>query len=84
MSEGLATGDSESTEHEYEKIMIALQKSEQLGAESETCVGELSVYAGDTEVEVEEPEVSEELLEALAITLSDPALDRPAPASPYL
>ncbi|MEE8409957.1 MAG: hypothetical protein V3T05_10145 [Myxococcota bacterium] len=78
MQEALARRNPEVAQHEYEKIAISVSKCEQLFAESEACVGELAVYAGDTQVEVE-------------ITGEPPDLDieetevitRPPAASPY-
>ena len=81
MQEALARRNPEVAQHEYEKIAIASSKCEQLFAESEACVGELAVYAGDTQVEVEiegEPpvDISEEMPFGELIT-------RPPAASPY-
>jgi hypothetical protein len=55
MQEAVARRDDEASSHEFRKIAIARGKIEQLLAESEACVGELSVYSGDTQVEVVEP-----------------------------
>lgn len=52
LQEALARRDAEISGHEFEKIMIASQKCGQLATEAEGCVGELAVYAGETEVEV--------------------------------
>ena len=81
MQEAVARRNPEVADHEYEKIAIAVSKCEQLFAESEACVGELAVYAGETEVEVviegEPPEdISEDLPTVEVIT-------RPPAASPY-
>ena len=85
LEEALALGDKEASAHEYEKVAIGLQKSEQLGAESDECVGEHAVYAGKTVVELEEPDVSEELFDNLTITsFSDAMMSRPPSASPYI
>lgn len=56
MQEALARRDVETAAHEFEKISIALKKSEQFAAEGEACVGDLAMYAGDTVVEFEAPE----------------------------
>jgi hypothetical protein len=81
MQEALARRNPEEAAHEYEKIAIARSKCEQLFAESEACVGELAVYAGDTTVElVVEGEPPEDLSEKI------PTIDiitRPPAASPY-
>ncbi len=52
MQEALARRDEETGRDEYEKISIARGKVDQLLSESEGCVGELSVYSGDTIVEM--------------------------------
>src|SRR5208283_817769 len=52
MQEALARRDPENAAHEFEKIAIAERKCEVLLAETESCIGELSVYAGDTQTEV--------------------------------
>jgi hypothetical protein len=81
MQEALARRNAEVAQHEFEKISIAGTKCEQLFAESEACVGELAVYAGDTQVEVvvegEPPDdLSENIPEVEIIT-------RPPAASPF-
>lgn len=53
MMEALSTKDVTVAQHEYEKIMIAASKTEELSAESEVCIGELAVYSGQTSVTVE-------------------------------
>jgi hypothetical protein len=81
MQETLARRDPENAAHEFEKIMIAERKCDILLAETEACIGELAVYAGDTQVEV--------LLEG--IPKGDPTVQqyqvvidmRPPAASPY-
>ena len=81
MQEALARRNSEEAAHEYEKIAVARTKCEQLFAESEACVGELAVYAGDTQVEVvvegEPPEDISENIPGIDIIVRPPA------ASPY-
>jgi len=52
MQEAIARRDEEMSRHEYDKISIARNKVDQLLGESEACVGELSIYAGETTVEV--------------------------------
>lgn len=52
MQEALARRDEETSRDEYDKITIARGKVDQLLSESEACVGELSVYTGDTIVEM--------------------------------
>lgn len=82
LQEALARRDTEVSAHEFEKIVIAQRKCEQLLAESEACVGELAVYAGDTEVELilenvpEEDPADADVNEVVLIT-------RPPAASPF-
>ena len=52
MQEAIARRDDETGRDEYDKVSIARGKVDQLLSESEACVGELSVYAGDTVVEM--------------------------------
>lgn len=53
MYDGLATGGGEQVNHEFTKIVVAHSRTQQLKAEAEQCVGELSVYTGETEVQVD-------------------------------
>lgn len=53
MQEALARRDEEAGRYEYDKVSIARGRVDSLLSESEACVGELSVYAGDTIVEVQ-------------------------------
>ncbi len=82
MQEATSRKDSEAAGHEFDKIRIALGKSEELSAAAQACVGELAVYSGETEVEVE--------MDGLAMTdpttdvgLDDYVLTRPPAASPF-
>lgn len=57
LEEAVAKRESDAAEHEYTKISIARQKTDQLRNEAEACVGDVGADAGgETEVEVEEPE----------------------------
>ena len=81
MQEALARRDGDSAAHEYEKVAIARSKCEQLFAESEACVGELAVYAGDTKVELTiEGEPPDNLADNIPIV---DIIVRPPAASPY-
>ena len=53
MYESIANGAQDLVNHEYTKVVVAHQKGQVLKAEAELCVGESSVYAGDTNVNVE-------------------------------
>ena len=52
MQDALARRDEEAGRYEYDKVSIARGRVDALLTESEACVGELSVYAGETTVEV--------------------------------
>jgi hypothetical protein len=81
MQEALARRDSEAATHEFQIVSLARRKIEQLLAESEACVGELSVYSGDTEVEV----IIDEGSQPPPITEPTPidVIVRPPAASPF-
>lgn len=53
MYEAIASGADDLINHEYTKVVVAHQKSQVLRAEAEQCVGESSIYSGDTDVDVE-------------------------------
>lgn len=53
MYDGLAGGGGDQVNYEYTKIVVAHGRSQQLKAEAEQCVGALSVYTGETEVQVD-------------------------------
>lgn len=53
MYDAMAKGAQDVVDHEYTKIAVAHQKTQLLRTEAEQCVGELSVYTGDTDVQVE-------------------------------
>lgn len=53
MYEAIADDAQDLINHEFTKIVVANQKSEVLKAEAKRCVGENSVYAGNTSVDVE-------------------------------
>ena len=89
LEEAIARRDARRAQHEFEKLSIAGQKAEQLFAESEACVGELAVYAGDTEVAVE---VNEDVPVADPVRviqvppvdiITDTNTSRPPAASPF-
>lgn len=73
MYEAIAAGSQDEINHQYTKIVVANQKSGSVKAEAEQCVGELSVYSGQTEVEVEIDS---------SITSSDPTLPILPPPGP--
>lgn len=84
MQEAIARKDNSSIAGEFAKISISKQKCSQLAADSEACIGELAVYAGDDELELyvenESPYSQDQLTADLADT---PVAERPTEASPY-
>jgi hypothetical protein len=52
MNDAIASGTADVVNHEFTKIAVAHQKVLFLRSEAEQCVGELSVYTGDTVIEV--------------------------------
>lgn len=73
MYEAMGKGADDVTNHEYTKIAVAHQKTQLLRTEAEQCVGELSVYSGDTDVTVEIDD---------NIPQFDPTLPIPPPLGP--
>lgn len=57
LEEAVAKREDDAAEHEFTKITISRQKTDQLRNEAEACVGDVGGDAlGETDVEVEEPE----------------------------
>ena len=80
MYEALASGAEDVVNHEFTKMAVANQKVLILRAEADQCIGESTIYAGDTEVEVE---VAAPLVESGDPTLSpEPAVAPSAPQVP--
>ncbi len=83
LEEAVAKRESDAAEHEFTKISIARQKTDQLRNEAEACVGDVGADAlGETDVEVEEPEG---LPAGTNVALDKPfvpSVVRPPPASP--
>lgn len=67
--DAIASNLQDAVVHEYTKVAVAHQKVLVLRAESEQCVGEFSVYTGDTEVTVE---IDSEIPERDATTPDSP------------
>ncbi len=55
MYEAIAANVDRDVNHAFTKMAVAHQKSLILRAEADQCVGAATIYAGETEVEVEEP-----------------------------
>ena len=61
MYEAIAGNIEDLINHEFTKIAVAHQRTKTLRAEAEQCVGESSVYSGDTDVEVEvDPDLTQD------------------------
>jgi len=60
MKEAIARGDEEARYHEFGRITIANNQSQQLVAEAEVCIGQELTFLGATTVTVEEPNVPED------------------------
>jgi hypothetical protein len=73
MYDALGTNTQDVVNHEFTKIAVAHQKAQLLRAEAEQCVGELSVYTGETEITVV---VGPEIYEY------DPTKPNPEPSGP--
>jgi hypothetical protein len=83
LEEAVARKESETAEHEYQKIAIARQKIDQLRSESEECVGEIVIGLEEegTIVEVEEPSDITSVDPTVSLPPA-PVVSRPAAASP--
>ena len=68
LERSLLKNNVSTAQHEYEKIIIARRKAEQMLADAESCVGEMALYSGDTEVEIN---VDPTVVEATASSLDD-------------
>lgn len=75
MYDAIASGTEDVINHEFTKIVVAHQKGMALRAEAEQCVGELSVYSGDTDITVE---IDEDIPE------NDPTTPTPPPPGPVV
>jgi hypothetical protein len=53
MYEAMAAAADDVINHEYTKLAVAHQKTTILRAEADQCVGENTIYTGETEIEVE-------------------------------
>ncbi|MCB9655228.1 MAG: hypothetical protein H6729_13995 [Deltaproteobacteria bacterium] len=61
MYEAIAGNIEDLINHEFTKIAVAHQRTKTLRAEAEQCVGESSVYSGDTDVEVDvDPDLTQD------------------------
>lgn len=73
MYDAMASTQDDLVNHEFTKMAVAHQKVMVLRAQADQCVGESTIYAGDTEVQVEvDPNISG----------GDPTESEPPPAEP--
>lgn len=80
LQEAAGRRDDAASLHEYTRITIVNQKVQVLQNEGQTCVGAELNYIGTTRVEVEAPEVAENMTEP---SLEPPPLERPNVASNF-
>jgi hypothetical protein len=80
LQEAAGRQDSSAALHEYTRVTIVNQKVQVLQNEGQTCVGAELNYIGATRVEVEAPEVAENMTEP---SLEPPPLERPNASSNY-
>ena len=59
--EAIVKNDKGTMENEFTKISISYQKVKQLQAEAEACIGEMAIYLGETKVNVEMDEATQEM-----------------------
>lgn len=81
LKDSLARRDHEAALHEFTKVTLGRQKTEDLRTEAESCVGELAVYSGSTQVTVETKTQRKGDPTQTPSTQLPP--DRAVPASPY-
>ncbi len=79
--EFIARRNVEAAVHKFDMIMIAKRKIDQLLGESEGCIGEMAVYVGDTQVEVEITGVGDD--DPTQDITDFPPVLRPSAASPF-
>ena len=81
MQEFFANHNNEAATHEYTKVMMIENKSKQLASAAASCIGEMTVYSGETQVEISGDEVSNTDPTRREMTYT-PVTQLPA-ASPY-
>ena len=65
-------------------MTLAAEKARVLRDEAEGCIGEELVYVGPTDVDVEEPDISDDPTDDDGLDYTDPDVERPGYASPFL
>lgn len=82
MYEGIASGLADVVNHEFTKLSVAHQKVAVLRAELDQCVGESSVYTGETEVDVVVDEEGQQT-DPTKTPPAEPAPEMPAVSSTF-
>jgi|DewCreStandDraft_4_1066084.scaffolds.fasta_scaffold00284_30 hypothetical protein len=83
LQEAVAKGESDTSAHEFHKLVISHQKIKILKTEAEQCVGELAFAVGKTSVEVEVDRDVVPQDDPTMVPLPDTPVVRPPAASPY-
>ncbi|NMB76088.1 MAG: hypothetical protein GYA21_13285 [Myxococcales bacterium] len=83
LQEAVAKGESDTSAHEFHKLVISHQKIKILKTEAEQCVGELAFAVGKTNVEIEVDRDVVPQEDPTMIPLPDTPVVRPPAASPY-
>lgn len=81
--EAEAQDDLPGQQHQYGQIKIAHEKISGLRDEAEACIGEELVYLGDTEVTVDQPDVTDDPTDDDDIWDGGDTLEPPGYASPF-
>lgn len=83
LQEAVAKGESDTSAHEFHKLVISHQKIKILKTEAEQCVGELAFAVGKTNVEIEVDRDVVPQDDPTMVPLPDTPVVRPPAASPY-
>ncbi len=70
--------------HQMERVAIAYENSITLRDEAEACIGDELIFVGPTQVEVDGPNLGDDLPNPYDNGLNEPLIERPAYASPFL
>jgi hypothetical protein len=84
LTEAITLEKEDERYHQYEQVELAHEKAVALRDEAEACIGEELVFLGPTEVDVDEPGVSDDPTGDDPFDYTDPDIERPGYASPFL
>ncbi len=84
LTEAITLEKEDERYHQYEQIELAHEKAMALRDEAEACIGEELVFLGPTEVDVDEPGVADDPTGDDPFDFTDPGIERPGYASPFL